>query len=405
MAGKFISTKYYDTQDSLVKMNQDLVKNPFYLYNDKKGTKVKYYNINTEKTTLDPGSKLAYTDIGDNSPIRFNVIHDLYLYQFIKMELNFDNGEFGLENNPITGESYILPNTIVPVDGDYFEVDHIKDSTWLFKVTDVQRDVLDNGSNVYKIGWTLDRTTNRDILKNVVEEYKYYDSVEGSNLKSVVKLERYNIAEKLDQLSSNLANYFKDLFYNTNVQTFIYKWYNEYNMYDPFAIEFIIRNRILSTSDEYIHVQHQCPVPNTFSIDYNRSFFRAIEERSIKKLAQSQIESQADYIDYKAGIFQTRFEPYWCLNYKVIIAPNSSYNPKGVIPLLDKEFVDKIIRNEQEDLPCYKKIIVKFFNNEDLYKEDLENIECIDLEPSKNMFYLMLILIYCVDFYTKTLLS
>ena len=405
MAGKFISTKYYDTQDSLVKMNQDLVKNPFYLYNDKKGTKVKYYNINTEKTTLDPGSKLAYTDIGDNSPIRFNVIHDLYLYQFIKMELNFDNGEFGLENNPITGESYILPNTIVPVDGDYFEVDHIKDSTWLFKVTDVQRDVLDNGSNVYKIGWTLDRTTNRDILKNVVEEYKYYDSVEGSNLKSVVKLERYNIAEKLDQLSSNLANYFKDLFYNTNVQTFIYKWYNEYNMYDPFAIEFIIRNRILSTSDEYIHVQHQCPVPNTFSIDYNRSFFRAIEERSIKKLAQSQIESQADYIDYKAGIFQTRFERYWCLNYKVIIAPNSPYNPKGVIPLLDKEFVDKIIRNEQEDLPCYKKIIVKFFNNEDLYKEDLENIECIDLEPSKNMFYLMLILIYCVDFYTKTLLS
>ena len=93
------------------------------------------------------------------------------------------------------------------------------------------------------------------------------------------------------------------------------------------------------------------------------------------------------------------------MNYKVIIAPNSPYNPKGVIPLLDKEFVDKIIRNEQEDLPCYKKIIVKFFNNEDLYKEDLENIECIDLEPSKNMFYLMLILIYCVDFYTKTLLS
>ena len=108
MAGKFISTKYYDTQDSLVKMNQDLVKNPFYLYNDKKGTKVKYYNINTEKTTLDPGSKLAYTDIGDNSPIRFNVIHDLYLYQFIKMELNFDNGEFGLENNPLRFWVYVL---------------------------------------------------------------------------------------------------------------------------------------------------------------------------------------------------------------------------------------------------------------------------------------------------------
>lgn len=405
MAGKFMNTKYFETQDALVQMNQDLVSNPFYLYNDKKGTKVTYYNINKEKTTLDPGSKLAYSPLGDDSPIRYNVVHDLYIYQFIKMELDFENGDYGLENKEMTGESYILPNTIVPCDGDYFEVEHIKDSTWLFKVTDVQRDVLDNGNNVYKIGWILDRTTNRDILNNIVEEYKYIDTVEGTNIKSVVKLEKYDIAAKLDELSVNLVNYFKDLFYNPNVQTFTYKWYNEYNMYDPFAIEFIIRNRLLSTSENYIHVQHQCPIPATFNIDYNKSFYRAFEERSIEKLKRSQIKSQADYIDYKVGIFQTRFEPYWSVNYKVIIAPNSPYNPKGVIQLLDKEFVDKIIRNEKDDLPCYKRIIVKFFNNEDVYKEDIESIDCIDLESTKDIFYLLLILIYCVDFYTKTLLS
>ena len=34
--GKFLNTQYYDTVDSLVKMNEDLVQNPFYLYNDKK---------------------------------------------------------------------------------------------------------------------------------------------------------------------------------------------------------------------------------------------------------------------------------------------------------------------------------------------------------------------------------
>ena len=31
--GKFLNTQYYDTVDSLVKMNEDLVQNPFYLYN------------------------------------------------------------------------------------------------------------------------------------------------------------------------------------------------------------------------------------------------------------------------------------------------------------------------------------------------------------------------------------
>ncbi len=404
--GKFLNTTYTETQDSIVKMNQDLVSNPFYLYNDKKGTKVRrYYNINKEKSTLDPGSKLAYTDIGDNSPIRFNVIEDLYLYQFIKMELNFDNGEFGLENNQISGESYILPNTIVPYDGDYFEVDHINDSTWLFKVTDVQRDTLENGNNVYKIGWILDRTTNRDILKNVVDVYKYIDTVEGTNLKAVVKMEKYDIAKELDKLSTNLANYFKDLFYNINVQTFTYKWYNEYNMYDPFAIEFIIRNRLLDSVDEYIHVQHQCPVPKTFAIDYNKSLYRAFEERDVNLFRTCQIQSQADYIDYKVGIFQTRFEPYWALNYKPIIAPNSPYNPKGIIPILDEDLANKIVTGDMTDLPCYERILVKFFHNQDLLQEDIDSMECIDLEETKDIFYKLLLIIFCIDFYTKTLLS
>ena len=405
MAGKFINTTYYDTQDALVKMNEDLVKNPFYLYNDKKGTKVKYYNINTEKTTLDPGSKLAYTDIGSDSPIRFNVINDLYIYQFIKMELNFDNGEYGLENNDISGESYILPNTIKPIEGDFFEVDHINDSTWLFKVTDVQKDTLENSNNVYKISWVLDRTTNKDILLNVVDEYKYLDTVEGTNLKSVVKLEKYNIASKLDNLSINLANYFKDLFYNDKVQTFIYKWYNEYNMYDPFAIEFIIRNRILSSTDEYIHVQHQCPIPNTFSIDYNRSLYRAFEERNIDLLNKCQHTSQADYIDYKVGIFQTRYEPYWSLNYKTLVEPNGPYNPRAVIPIIEKDLITKINNNDKNDITPYENIIIKYFNNEDLYIEDLNCLDCIDYESNRNMFYMLLLTIFCIDFYTKKLLS
>ena len=67
--GKFINTQYYDTVDTIVQLNNDLVQNPFYLFNDKKCTKVKYYNINFEKTTLDPASKLSYTDLGEESPI------------------------------------------------------------------------------------------------------------------------------------------------------------------------------------------------------------------------------------------------------------------------------------------------------------------------------------------------
>lgn len=405
--GKFIDTQYYDTVDSLVKMNEDLVQNPFYYYNDKKCTKVRYYNINNEKTTLDPGSKLAYTDIGDDSPIRFNIIHDLYLYQFIKAELNFENGDFGLESNPLTGESYILPNTIIPTDGDFFEVDHIKDSTWLFKVTDVQRDTLDNGSNVYKIGWSLDRTTNHDILKNIVEEFKYVDTVQGSNLKAIVKLEKYDVAKRLDELGTSLRQYFRGLFYSDKIQTFTYKWYNEYNMYDPFAIEFIIRNGLLEDHSDYLHIKHQSNIPSTFVIEYDRTLYRAFETRNKDKLFHSKYQSQADMITDVTSIFNTRYEDYFALNYNVVAEENGPFNPRGIIPIMDEDLINHIMSGElyTEHDKIFNNIFVKYFNNEDIYKDDIDSILYIDFDPVKDIFYKTLLLIFCVDFYTKKLLS
>lgn len=404
--GKFINTQYYDTVDTIVQMNTDLVQNPFYLFNDKKCTKVKYYNINNEKTTLDPASKLSYTDLGEESPIRYNVVHDLYIYQFPKVELNFDAGEFGMENQPVQGESYILPNTIVPCDGDYFEVDHIHDSTWLFKVTDVQRDTLDNGSNVWKIGWALDRTSHKEIVDNVVDEYKYINVVEGTNIKSVVKLTNYELATLLEQTSANLANYFTDLFWVDRVQTFIYKWYNEYSMYDPFAIEFIIRNRILAGTDNYFHVQHQCSIPKTFSIDYNHSMYRAFELKDKKKLLTSAYKSQADYIDDLVGIFKTRYEMYWKLNYKCVLAENSPLNPKEIIPIISQDLMDAIQNDDIDSVVCFERIIVKYFNDHDLTKDDLESLDCIDTSyDAKETYYTLLLCIFILDYYTQKLLS
>ena len=408
MAGKILTTKYFDTNDAIVNMNSTLIQNSFYSYNDKKGLAVKYYNINDDLSTLDPGSKLAYTDIGSNSPIRFNVINGMYLYQFNKAELNLENGDYGLESSPITGESYIIPNTIVPRDGDFFEVNHIKDSTWLFKVNDVQRDTLENGANVYKISWNLDRTTNREILQNVVKVFKYVDTMAGTNLKAVVEEEKYTVAAHLDDLSITFVKYFKELFYNKYVQTFIYKWYTEHNMYDPFAIEFIIRNKLIDTQDDYLYVDHKMHVPSSFSIDYDKTLFRAFEERDIKKLCCAKKASQADYIDDMTSIFSTRYEAYFSLNYNVLLEENGPLNPRGIIQIMDEDFAERIVKNIKYPLNCeysYRNIIIKYFNKENILLSDVENINKIDLNSVKDIFYDCLFLIFCLDYYTKYLLS
>ena len=410
--GKFINTTYQNAVDSITNMNKDLISNPFYLFNNNKPTKVTYYNICLDKSTLDPGSELAYTNIGDKSPLRFNVIHDMYIYQFPRIEVNLENGDFGQESSPIEGESYILPNTIKPMEGDYFEVEHIKDRKWLFRINSVDLDTLDNDNNVWKINWSLDRGDNREILKNVVNDFEYIISPEGTNTKAVVELSDYQFALELDNFTSSLREYFKDLFYDEHVQTFTYKWYNESTMVDPFSIEFIQRNDLLSDSEnQYWYVKQQVVLPKTFAIDYNRSIFMAFEKHDKDCIMNYQYQSQADYIDDAISIFATRYEPYFALNYKTYyFDTNTPTTPKGIIPILSEDFIlhiatGELYTKEDDEKKLYLNTIIKWFKNDKITKEDLCHIKCIDLNTTEEIYYHLLFLIFVLDQYTKQLLS
>lgn len=410
--GKFINTTYQNAVDSITNMNKDLISNPFYLFNNNKPTKVTYYNICLDKSTLDPGSELAYTNIGDKSPLRFNVVHDMYIYQFPRIEVNLENGDFGQESSPIEGESYILPNTIKPMEGDYFEVEHIKDRKWLFRINSVDLDTLDNDNNVWKISWSLDRGDNREILKNVVNDFEYVISPEGTNTKAVVELSDYQFALELDNFTSSLREYFKDLFYDEHVQTFTYKWYNESIMVDPFSIEFIQRNDLLSDSEnQYWYVKQQVVLPKTFAIDYNRSIFMAFEKHDKDCIMNYQYQSQADYIDDAISIFATRYEPYFALNYKTYyFDTNTPTTPKGIIPVLSEDLIlhiatGELYTKEDDEKKLYLNTIIKWFKNDKITKEDICHIKCIDLNTTEEIYYHLLFLIFVLDQYTKQLLN
>lgn len=410
--GKFINTTYQNAVDSIVDMNKDLISNPFYLFNSNKPVKVTYYNICLEKSTLDPGSELAYTNIGDKSPLRFNAIHDMYIFQFPKIEVNLENGDFGQESSSIEGESYILPNTIKPIEGDYFEVDHIKDRKWLFRVNSVDLDTLENDNNAWKINWSLDRGDNRDILKNVVNNYEYVITPEGTNSKALVELSDYELAKKLDEFTSSLREYFKDLFYDEHVQTFTYRWYNDSIMVDPFSIEFIKRNNLLSDDDnQYWYVKQQVVLPRTFSIDYDRSIFRAFETKNKDCISNFQYQSQADFIDDAISIFATRYEPYFALNYKTFyFDTNTPTTPKGIIPVLSEDLIYRIANAElyssdDNENILYLNIIIKWFSGQMIDEKDICKVKHIDLNTTEEMYYHLLFLIYVFDDYTRQLLS
>ena len=410
--GKFISTEYKDTIGGVTDFHKDLLNQDFYLFNSQgKGTEVDYYNINQEKSTLDPAAAIAYSEVGVLSPIRYNLIHGMYIYQMQKLEINLENMDYGTEASEISGDSYILPGTIKPMDGDFFCIKHAKDP-WLFKVRDATMDALPSGEKVWKISWVLDRTTDSEINDNVVEEYIYNETTAGTNTKRVIELSRYELAKKVDALTSNLRDYFKDLFYSDWIQSFTYKYYNEYRMYDPYAIEFIIKNKLLySGGSDYMYISHILQLPKTFGVSYDRSIFRVFELKDFTKLRRYSYRAQADYIDDPTSIFSTRYEPYWCLNYDIIAEPNGPLNPRDIIPIMSDSDIDMIqtcdcrTKKYEPGEEEYKNIFIKYFHNIDITEEDLNFLENIDMTPTWQLFYNMLWLIFCLDYYTNKLLN
>ena len=212
--GKILSTTFKESVEDLTGLYSNLVNNPFYTFNDKSPTMATYYNINKDYTSVDLGSKWEYDYVGKDSPIRYNKIKDFILFGFPKIELQNEIGEFGIENDKIEVDVYVVPQTIVPYEGDWFEITHIEDSTWLFQVTDVQKDTLDNGSNAYKLHAKLERQNNEEVQEKVVENFQMINVYNGTNIAQIVKCTDYEIANKIDKMAVRLKGYYNDIFFN-----------------------------------------------------------------------------------------------------------------------------------------------------------------------------------------------
>ena len=117
-----VNVSHKEVVQSVANFQNDLLKNPYYLFNDQKAHIVDYFNLNTKKSTLDQALKIPYSNLGINSPLRFNYIHKMYLYGLSRIATNLEMGDFGLESSEVTGEAIVLPNTITPYPGDYFIV-------------------------------------------------------------------------------------------------------------------------------------------------------------------------------------------------------------------------------------------------------------------------------------------
>lgn len=398
--GNFINTEIKDTVSSLVLGFKERMKNPYWLYSDKPPTIVTYYAINYEKSMLDKGTALEYDRLEEHSPLKFNKIQDFFLYGVEKINVNLQDGEYGLESDPVEGEAIILPNTIEPTPGDYFSIDYTSE-TLLFRVNSVNMDTLEDGANFWKIEYRLDQWEEGKIDGQIVESYNMIIDNANTKFKSIIKTSDYKLIESLEVFVDRLKEYYIDLFYEDRVQTFIF-YLAESRMYDPCMIEFLIRNNILKRKRNFLHVTHQLEMNKTFSLEYDCSLFRSLEVKD--KNIGDRIFSIAEAIDQVNSTFNCRSEKYYEIKY--LRQKNDNINAETIINL-NPAFAEAV-KNKQlfnpGDPKCRYNIIIRYFYNMDFDPKDLELIEHLPYQNNIELFYMMPFYIFVIEDYIKRLL-
>lgn len=390
--GNFINTSYNNTIDSIIKGSNQKLNNPYYNFTDKKPTPVVYYNINTKMTTLDEGTKQVESPLGKNSPIKFNKINDALLYGDLpKALLDVQVGDFGTEAASIEGELYVLPNTFLPYQDDYFYIKYLEKDI-LFRVTGVTPDTLENGSNFYKISIKLDQY-DRIIEDQVIDTYNMVINNIGTDFNAIVLNDDYNLILGLEEVLDSVKKYYCGLFYNDKVQTFTYV-YDDTHFYDACMIEFMIKNKIFSGMKQYLYISHQLYINKTFPLEYDKTIFRQLE---IKNKNLNLNTAYATLIQDPMSLLSTRYENYYKVSYDV---KNGMYSTE--VPVIDPELISSIKENKlypEDSENKFYNIIIDYFNKDKLSIDSkvLKMIEDIDYKQDIILFYTIPMIIFIVE--------
>ena len=399
MGGKFIRTSNLQILPDFVDKNvkSSIYNNPYYLFNNASHSVCTYYNINTTMTTLDESTRGNYAELSPDSPIRYNKINNFALYGINKIEPSLEVGEFGLESSDISGDGIILPKTIIPYPGDLFILKQIKEP-YIFRVTSVNPNTLETGAVMYRITYTLASSDGIEhIDPQVVKEYNFSITNYGSNFGCLIELNIHNLISEIEKYTIMLKDYFIQIFYDNKIQSFSYRRHGAFKVYDPYLIEFMIRNSILKGSTEYMHISQQMYLPSTFGVDYDRTFFSALEDKDRVK-HYCKCAGNLLVCKQKLSLLYAYPEDYYYMEYGIL---NTKLHVIDIFN--DAKFMDKT-RNNDKTNNVLKDIIIGYFNNEDITSSILEKLKHVDFMENEELYYLIPFSIYCMEKYIASLL-
>ena len=395
----FVQLNYHEEMtQNIVNDFKDRLKNPYYLFSSKKQTVCTYYNINMNESTFDPGIKTHYVNFGNESPLRFNKINKCFLYGISGGELNAALGDYGIESSEVGGDCFTLPNVFEPYPNDFFSINYL-DRDLLFKVLAVTPERLDNGAVFWKIEYKLDQHSfaEGDIEDLVVQTQTMKVQNYGTNHKVLLTDEELQYEEDISESVTHLKTLYRDLFYDSDVQTFCFNEENGASFYDPYMIEFFIRHDIMAGVEEnYIYVTHRTILSKYFNLEYDHSIFKAIETRRIDQVKGFNNIFCGIGVEEPTSLLSQHYHTYYQMTYDRYATITAIQSFTVFSTDLVEHILDNVLYEDNSKL-IYN-IIINYFNDT---TSDIsfvnKAIELMDFANNKETFYLVPFLIYILS--------
>ena len=224
----------------------------------------------------------------------------------------------------------------------------------------------------------------------------------GTEFKCFVRKNDYDLIEKVELMLEDIRRFYNSLFFKDNLQTYVFMNDQGKYFYDPYMVEFLIRNGIMYGGDKKSqqYVAQAMYLPPTFIIEYDESFWRAFELQNAEKLHS--INAFGRYIEDPNSLFATRMEDY----YYLIYTPEMWFNSFTPLP---EEVISNIAENKyyaKDDENAIYNILTDYMRHpeEVISADNLKYLDSIRYAASKELFYLIPLLLFSMEQAIKKLL-
>lgn len=372
---------------------EEKLKSPMSRFLDTTPTFVTYYHVNADETTVDEGYKDVASILGHRSPIKYKKIESFPLYGIDQVVLQLQEQEQGLDSE-CTGDAILLPNTIKPLQNDFFMIPYLHD-VYLFRVTEIQYDNA-MADNFYKISYQLEYLDQEKVdalEKQSNEKYTCVLDNIGTENKCLIESGIYEKLQEVDNIYDLMVSTYMALFYNDRYNCLLGDIGKGQKIYDPYQTEFINKHSLLNRKNNLKTIILTDQIDDRLQrIKYEKSVYRLIERQDYTRI------HNFNYTVFQGSTYHESAFSRWADSSVYILDLVNDNNEECKTKIFSNEFV-LAVKNNGFVQSKHAELIQKFIRREKITINDIPDIlneELYDFNDSIEVFFIIPIIMYII---------